>query len=86
MEIATLLPFIGGLLLLFIILKILSFPFKLIMKLVINGVIGGAIIFLINWIGASFNFALPLEWWSALLVGILGVPGAIILVIINLFI
>ena len=56
-----------------------------IIKLLINGLIGGAIIFAINYIGAGFGFVLPLEWWSAILVGILGIPGAIILVIIQFF-
>ena len=78
--------FIGTLIVLYLILKVLSLPIKLIVKLLINGLIGGLIIFVINLIGASFNFALPLEWWSAILVGILGIPGAIILVLIQLFI
>lgn len=85
MEISVILPFLGALLAIFIILKILSAPFKLIIKLVINGLIGGLIIYVINWIGAGFNFALPLEWWSAILVGILGIPGAIVLILIQLF-
>lgn len=85
MELSVILPFLGTIFLIFIVLKILSAPFKLIIKLVINGLIGGAIIYIINWIGAGFNFALPLEWWSAILVGILGIPGAIILVLIQLF-
>ena len=85
MELSVILPFIGTIFLIFIVLKILSAPFKLIIKLVINGLIGGAIIYIINWIGAGFNFALPLEWWSAILVGLLGIPGAVILVLIQLF-
>ena len=36
-------------------------------------------------INSIFGFVLPLEWWSAILVGILGIPGAIILVIIQFF-
>lgn len=80
------LVFISTLIVLYLILKILALPIKLIIKLLVNGVIGGIIIFIINLIGAAFNFALPLEWWSAILVGILGIPGAIILVLIQLFI
>ena len=85
MELSVILPFIGALLVLYIVLKILALPVKLIIKLVINGLIGGLIIFGINWIGANFGFTLPLEWWSAILVGILGIPGAIILILIQLF-
>lgn len=86
MNISVILPFIGALVVLFVVLKILALPLKLIIKLLINGLIGGGIIFIINMIGANFGFVLPLEWWSAILVGILGIPGAIILVLIQLFI
>lgn len=86
MNISIILPFIGALVVLFVVLKILALPLKIIIKLLINGLIGGGIIFLINLIGANFGFILPLEWWSAILVGILGIPGAIILVLIQLFI
>ncbi|MBQ9298082.1 MAG: pro-sigmaK processing inhibitor BofA family protein [Clostridia bacterium] len=86
MNFSVILPFIGAVLVVFVVLKLLSAPLKLIIKLVLNGVIGGLIIFLINWIGAGFGFTLPLEWWSAILVGLLGVPGVIILVILHFFI
>lgn len=74
MELSVILPFIGALLVLFIILKILSLPFKLIIKLVINGLIGGVIIWVINLIGAGFGFAITLNWITAIIVGILGIP------------
>lgn len=85
MDLSVILPFLGALLVLYIILKVLALPVKIIIKLLINGLIGGAIIFAINYIGAGCGFVLPLEWWSAILVGILGIPGAIILVIIQFF-
>lgn len=85
MDLSVILPYLGVLLVIFIILKILSAPIKIITKVILNGVIGGIIIYVINLIGAGFNFTLPLEWWSAILVGILGIPGAIILVLIQLF-
>ena len=71
------------LLVLFIILKILSLPFKLIIKLVINGLIGGAIIWIINLIGGAFGFSITLNWLTAIIVGILGIPGAIIIAILQ---
>lgn len=74
MELSVVLPFIGAILVLFIILKILALPFKLIIKLVINGLIGGVIIWVINLIGASFGFVITLNWLTAIIVGILGIP------------
>lgn len=78
--------FIIAIAVLFIVLKILSLPMKLIIKLVLNGLIGGVVIWLINLIGASFGFAITLNWITALVVGILGIPGVIILTIIQLLI
>ena len=78
--------FIIAIAVLFILLKILSLPMKLIIKLVVNGLIGGVVIWVINLIGASFGFTIALNWITALVVGILGIPGVIILAIIQLFI
>lgn len=85
MDMSVILPYIGAIVIFFIVLKLLALPFKIIIKLVLNGIIGGLIIFGINFIGANFGFMLPLEWWSAILVGILGIPGAIIILLIQLF-
>lgn len=76
-------PFIITILVLYIILKILSLPIKIIFKLIINAVVGGAIIFVINLIGAAFGFTLMLTWWTAVIVGVLGIPGVILVAIIQ---
>ena len=53
---------------------------------VINSIFGGMLIFLINLIGSSFDFHIGLNLFTAVFVGVLGVPGAIMLVLIQLFI
>lgn len=74
----------GCALAIFIVGKILLFPIKKIIKLVFNTIIGGAIIYIINLIGASFGFHIGLNIVTSLVVGILGIPGAILLVILKL--
>ena len=64
--------------------KILLFPIKIIIKLVFNTIIGGAIIYIINLIGGTFGFHIGLNIVTSLVVGILGIPGAILLVILKL--
>ena len=86
MDLAVILPFLGAIIVLFIILKILALPFKLIIKLVINGLVGGVIIWIINLIGSGFGFAITLNWLTAIVVGVLGIPGAIIIAILQCFI
>lgn len=83
MEFGLILPYLIGVAILFVVLKILALPMKIIIKLLINGVVGGVIIFLINLIGANFGFTLTLNWVTALVVGILGVPGVIIVAILQ---
>lgn len=77
------LVFIGAVVAVFIILKILAWPIKKIMKMVINIVIGGLLLILVNYIGANFGFTIPLNWVTALVVGILGIPGLVILAILQ---
>lgn len=83
MDLTLIFPFLIGIAILFVVLKILTFPMKLIIKLLINGVIGGVIIFVVNLIGANFGFILNLNWITAIIVGILGIPGVVIVAILQ---
>lgn len=76
-------PMLIGVAVLFVILKLLALPMKLIIKLVINGLVGSAVIFVVNLIGVSFGFTIALNWITALIVGILGIPGVIIVAILQ---
>lgn len=66
--------------------KIFIIPFKRISKLLINSILGGLLIYVINIIGANFNFHIGLNIFTAIFVGILGVPGSILLIILKLII
>ena len=69
----------------FILGRIFAWPLKGILNLIGNSIVGGIIIFLINLIGANFGFHIGLNIGTALVVGILGIPGAILLIILTLF-
>lgn len=86
MDLMLILPFLVGIAILFIVLKILALPMKIIIKLLINAVVGGVVIVVVNLIGANFGFAITLNWITALIVGILGVPGVLIAGIVQFFI
>ena len=66
-----------------IVLKLLKFGFKTIIKLVINAAVGIGVIFLLNLIP---GVEIPIVWWTGLLSGLFGVPGAVIALIISFFI
>jgi len=71
---------------LFIFGRIFIVPIKKILKLVINSVLGGVTIFLINLVGGMWGFHIGLNIFTSILVGLLGLPGAVCLVIIKLLI
>lgn len=79
------LVYIGCIVMILVIGKIFIFPLKKILKLVINSIIGGFLIYLINIIGSNFNFHIGLNWWTILCSGILGIPGVILIIILKLF-
>ena len=64
--------------------KIFILPIKKILKLVFNSILGGISIFLINQIGANFGFHIGLNIFTSILVGLLGLPGAICLIVVKL--
>ena len=70
------LGFVGALIALVIIVKILAWPIKKIIKLGINTLIGVVLLFLFNSVGAAWlGFIIPINWITALIVGMLGIPG-----------
>ena len=71
---------------LFIFGKVFIVPIKKILKLVVNSILGGTTIYLINLIGGSFGFHIGLNIFTSVLVGLLGLPGAVCLVIVKLLI
>lgn len=73
------LPFVIGVLVLFIILKILSMPMKLIIKFLVNALIGGVVLYVLN----LFGVGIVINWITALIVGFLGIPGVIIVAILQ---
>lgn len=54
------------------------------MKLVLNSILGGVLIIIINTIGANFGFHIGLNIITSIFVGILGLPGAGLLVILQI--
>lgn len=66
-----------------VIVKLLSWPFRKIIKLVINISLGLVMIWLVNTFGVGLGIAIPFNVITALVSGLLGVPGVICLIILN---
>lgn len=80
-EIGILLAYALGIFALYVVGYMFLVPIKILLRLVINSVAGAISILLINWIGANWDIHISLNALSAVIVGILGVPGAILLAV-----
>ena len=70
----------------FIFGRIFIVPLKKILKLVLNSILGGVVIFIINLIGANFGFHIGLNFLTSILIGLLGLPGVVCLIVVKLLI
>ena len=77
--------YIGCLIAMLIIGKIFIVPIKWIIKLLVNSLLGAVLLSVINLLGAMWSFHIGINLGTALTVGILGIPGAILLMILKLF-
>lgn len=79
---------LAGIVVLFLVLKLLKWP----IKIIINGIIGVVVLYAANFIiahlnliGIKTNFSLAINPITALIAGFFGIPGVIVLIIIGLF-
>jgi inhibitor of the pro-sigma K processing machinery len=79
----TIFAFLFGLFLLYIIGMLLVIPIKIIVKLIVNGVIGGVLLLIFNFIGSFIGLSLNITPVTAVISGLLGIPGVILLLIMQ---
>ena len=85
MPVPIIVAYAVGILLILLFGRILVIPLKIVLKLVYKGLIGGLVLWLVNLIGSPMGFSLPITVWTALLVGLLGLPGVALLIVYYMF-
>jgi len=75
-----------GIVLLYIVSRIFFMPLRLLWRLVYNAVIGGVMLWGLNFVGSHFGFTIAINPVTALVAGFLGIPGVILLVLFKLFV
>lgn len=65
-----------ALVVLFVLFKLLSLPFKIL----VNGVIGAVMLWIFNILGSAIGFTMEITLFKALIAGIFGIPGVVALV------
>ena len=86
MDINTIIIYGACLIVLFIIGRVFYLPLKHVFKLLLNSILGGFLIYVVNFFGVSFGFHVGLNVETAIFAGLLGVPGVVVLVLVRLLI
>lgn len=69
---------------LFFIGQVLVKPIKLLWKLLLNSLIGLLLLLAVNYLGAYYDFSLPINVITVLIAGFLGIPGVFLLICLQL--
>jgi len=72
-----------GLILLYIVGWLLLVPLKTLLKFIFNGIVGGAVLWLLNLVGRFVGVTVAINPITALLVGFLGIPGVILVLLLH---
>lgn len=67
----------------FLILKLLTAPIRFAAKMLINALVGFVVLFLLNFAGGIVGLSLGINWFNALVVGIFGAPGVVLLLLLK---
>ncbi|MFA5523212.1 MAG: pro-sigmaK processing inhibitor BofA family protein [Tissierellales bacterium] len=82
-ELGVIIAYAVGLILLYLVGWLLIIPIRYLAKLIINGIIGGILLFLVNFLGGFVGLYIAINPLTAIIVGFLGVPGLILLIVLQ---
>ncbi len=85
-ELNVIIAYAFGIILIYLIGRMLTMPIRLVFKLIYNGIVGGIMLWIVNFVGAYFSFTIGINPITALIAGFLGIPGVILLILFKLFI
>lgn len=63
--------------------RVIFTPLRWIFKLLLNSAIGLILLLLLNFLGAPFSLSLPINPVTVIISGFLGLPGVILLLVLN---
>lgn len=78
-SVSTIAVLVIAILFLVLFIKLLRTPLRWAWKLLINALSGFIILFLTNFLGSLLGFSLDITWFNAIVSGLLGFPGVLLL-------
>lgn len=85
MDVTTIAAYAFGLLIIYLLARMLVVPFRILAFLFVNGAIGGIALWVLNLVGAYFRLHLALNPATALVAGLLGAPGVLLIFALSKF-
>ncbi len=85
-EFNVLLAYAFGIVLIYFIGRMFLMPIKIIFRLIYNGLVGGAMLWILNYGGAYIGFNIAVNPITALVAGFLGLPGVVLLILFKVFV
>lgn len=82
-DIGIVLAYSAGIMLVFMVSWIFVEPVKFLGKLIINSLLGAVFLIIFNFIGHYFGWYIAVNEITALILGILGIPGFIAILIVK---
>ena len=82
-TLSSLLMLAAAVVLLVLLVKVLAAPIRLIFKLAVNAALGFLILFVVNFFGDFVGIGVTVNLFTALIAGVLGVPGVVLLVLLQ---
>ncbi len=82
---ATAVGYILGILVVLIVSGVCLKPIKIVMKFLLNSIAGVLIVFVINFIGSFWGIHIGINPFTAVVLGILGIPGVIMILLAQIF-
>ncbi|NLX92151.1 MAG: pro-sigmaK processing inhibitor BofA [Firmicutes bacterium] len=83
MDLNFIIAFVFGLLLLYLLVRVLYLPLRIGLKLLGNAVVGGLLLAVFNAVGSFFGLTIGLNVVTAFVTGSLGIPGIILLLVLQ---
>ena len=80
----TIFFYIIGIIVVCVLIVIFSMPLSKLLKMAVNSALGGVCIIAFNFVSQLFGFFLGVNAFTAITVGILGIPGFVMLLMLRL--
>lgn len=84
-EFSVAVGYLLGILLIFVVAKIFFTPIKVILKLILNSLLGVIVLIFINLFSAFTGIYIGINAVTAVVLGVLGIPGTCLILLLQIF-